>query len=160
MSVTGRGRAEKEGAARGMAPPPSARWLRLLAQRQPAELVPADARHACLQRVHSRLADGRLLCWQPTGSPGLSFAIDAEIEQQPVPPALAHRCAVGDPAVFWPLWTRAETRAKLNGIPILVWLRTHAWLTESDDDRTNQIAPVVTTVRDGVVVSYGAIARP
>lgn len=153
-----RRRAETDDAGLAPGAKPSARWLRLLAQRQPAELVPEGARHACQQRVHSRLADGRLLCWQPTGSPGLSFAIDAELERQPVPPALAHRCAIGDPEVFWPLWTRAETRAKLHGIPILVWLRTHAWLTESADGRTIETGPVVTTVRDGVVVSYGALA--
>lgn len=157
MSATGCDRAETDDAAKGLVAQPGASSLRLLAQRQPADLLPADARHACQQRVHSHLADGRLLCWQPTGSPRLSFAIDAELEQQPVPPALAHRCGIGDPEVFWPLWTRAETRAKLHGIPILVWLRTHAWLTESDDDRTSQTGAVVTTVRDGVVVSYGAI---
>lgn len=133
----------------------TAGWLGLLAARHPARIVANRATHHCKPGIHSRLADGRMLCWQPPTPPGQHLAIDAELEQQPVPPALAKRYATSDPRLFWPLWTRAETRAKLHDIPIVVWLRAHDLWSEEDHD---PVAEVVTTVRSGVVVSYGASA--
>lgn len=90
-----------------------------------------------------------------------NLAIDAELERQPVPRALARRAGVTDPAVFWPLWTRAETRAKLHGIPILRWLRCVDWVADADLETASEVeraVSVTTMVRDGVVVSYGALA--
>lgn len=130
-------------------------WLRRAVRRQPADVVASSEPHACAGRTHSRLADGRLLCWRPSEPTGLPLAIDAELAGQAVPRALAGRAETGDPAVFWPLWTRAEVRAKLHGIPIAAWLRMVDWPADAD---VGAPLEVVTVVRAGVVVSYGVRA--
>lgn len=136
---------------------PLAEWLQQAVRQQPAVFTASGEPHACTERTHSRLADGRLLCWRPSGPAGHIQAIDAEIVGQPVPLALARRAATEDPNVFWPLWTRAEVRAKLHGIPIVHWIRKVDWLADGD-----LVAPIdiVTVVGAGVVVSYGVAADP
>ncbi|MEO7000116.1 MAG: hypothetical protein ABI112_18725 [Terracoccus sp.] len=131
-----------------------AEWLTRAVRQQPAVFAAPGEPHACSERTHSRLADGRLLCWRPSGPAGLVRAIDAEIVGQPVPRALARRAATDDPNVFWPLWTRAEVRAKLNGIPVVRWLRLVNW--PADDDLGDPL-DIVTVVGAGVVLSYGVI---
>lgn len=127
-------------------------WLPRAVRRAPAHVVASGAPHSCAERTHSRLADGRLLCWRPVRPAGLVLAIDAEVDGQAVPRALARRATTDDPAVFWPLWTRAEVRAKLHGIPIAAWLAMVDWPADADLEADLE---VVTRVRAGVVVSYG-----
>ncbi|MEP7332344.1 MAG: hypothetical protein ABI692_09675, partial [Terracoccus sp.] len=127
-------------------------WLRRSVRQQPAEVVPPGQLHTCVERTHSRLADGRLLCWRPSRLTGLRVAIDAERAGQAVPRALARRAATDDPDVFWPLWTRAEVRAKLHSIPIAAWLRLVDWTA---DGSLEVPLEVVTVVSAGVVLSYG-----
>lgn len=134
---------------------PGTSWLRGAVRRAPAHVVASGAPHSCAERTHSRLADGRLLCWRPVRPTGLVLAIDAELDGQAVPRALARRATTDDPAVFWPLWTRAEVRAKLHGIPIAAWLRMVDWPADAD---LGAALEVVTGVRAGVVVSYGVRA--
>jgi hypothetical protein len=69
-------------------------------------------------RTRSHLADGRVVGWY--GDPG--HVIDAELTDQPVPPALAARYGTED---FWGRWTRTECAAKAAGVPIAAWLREH-----------------------------------
>ncbi|MDN5766692.1 MAG: hypothetical protein L0H96_06525 [Humibacillus sp.] len=143
--------ARRPGGGQGVTGSP-AEWLEQAASAQPADFTTPGAPHACTQRTHSRLADGRLLCWRPSGSTGLHLAIDAEITGQPVPRALARRAATDDPLEFWPLWTRAEVRAKLHGIPIIHWLGLVDWSADGDLDAPLDI---VTVVGASVVLSYG-----
>lgn len=131
---------------------PLARWLPRAVRRHPAGVVTTGEPHPCAERTHSRLADGRLLCWRPSGAAGLFLAIDAELAGQPVPRALARAAATDDPIVFWSLWTRAEVRAKLHRIPIAVWLRRTDWAADADPRAS---LDVVTVRSEGVVVSYG-----
>ena len=136
----------------GEANEPLAQWLRGAVQQYPAVFAPPGGRHTCSERTHSRLADGRLLCWRLPARAGLVRAIDAELARQRVPPALARRAATDDPDVFWLLWTRAEVRAKLHGIPIVVWLGRVDWAA---DDELEASLAVVTVIADGVVLTYG-----
>jgi hypothetical protein len=48
-----------------------------------------------------------------------------------VPRALAERFAPVSNRAFYVSWTRAECAAKLNGIPILLWLRRHGLAADS-----------------------------
>ncbi len=68
--------------------------------------------------TRSYLADGRVVGWY--GDPG--HVIDAELTDQPVPPALAARFGTED---FWGRWTRTECAAKAADVPIAVWLAEH-----------------------------------
>ena len=72
--------------------------------------------------ARSHLADGRVVSWSPPPTPGLRVAVDAEIADQPVPPALARRFGIDRPELFWPRWTAVEVACKLLDVPILVWL--------------------------------------
>lgn len=68
--------------------------------------------------TRSHLADHRVVGWY--GAPGV--VIDAEIADQPVPPALGDRFGTAD---FWARWTQAECAAKLADVPVLLWVRRH-----------------------------------
>lgn len=68
--------------------------------------------------TRSHLADGRVVGWY--GDRG--HVIDAELTEQPVPPALAARYGSHD---FWGRWTRTECAAKAAGVPIALWLASH-----------------------------------
>jgi hypothetical protein len=90
-----------------------------------------------------------MLLHEPAGLRGLQFAVDAELADQAVPPALARRRETADPAAVWPVWTATEVVAKLTDTPVLAWLSTGepvratplrvgdlevAWRTETIDD--------------------------
>jgi hypothetical protein len=75
--------------------------------------------------VRSYLADGRVVRLRPAPGASGRWAVDAELATQAVPPALARRTGIADPARFWPLWTRAEVACKLLDVSILVWLRRY-----------------------------------
>lgn len=132
----------------------------------PARVVPDP--HGCRGGTHTRLADGRRLCWAPTGlAPGDRYAVDAELADQPVPRALGRGLT---PERFWWLWTRAEARAKLADVPIAMWLRTVDWRADADagtdadvgsdgDDPAGAGVSLCTTVTSGLVVTY-AVAAP
>jgi hypothetical protein len=78
--------------------------------------------------TRSHLADGRTVIWSPELPPGVRYAVDAEIADQPVPPALAarfERSGRTDPASFWTAWTRVEVGCKLRDVPVLTWLGRH-----------------------------------
>jgi hypothetical protein len=131
-----------------------ARRLRLAVDRSPLETSVAGGLHSCRGGTHSRLADGRRVCWSPDGlGDGVGFAIDAELAGQAVPPALGRRTGTLDPEWFWPAWTRAEVGAKLFDVPILVWFTTIA-PDRRDAGASDEVA-VLTTLTDGLVVSYG-----
>ncbi|XVX19320.1 hypothetical protein ACQP1U_13500 [Actinomycetota bacterium] len=100
----------------------AAQRLRELLAASPIDLVPAGADHVCSGGTHSTVADGRRLCWVPALDAGERVALDAEVAAQAVPPLLARRWAITDPAVFWPRWTLAEVIAKVTDVPILVTL--------------------------------------
>lgn len=75
--------------------------------------------HRCAEGTHSRLADGSTLCWR-TPQDVWTYALDGELEGQPVPRLLARRWGTGDPGEFWPRWVVAEVVAKLTDTPVLV----------------------------------------
>ncbi|MBO1765698.1 hypothetical protein [Allobranchiibius sp. GilTou38] len=74
--------------------------------------------------MRSYLPDGRGVVWVAPEMPGIARAIDAEPAAAEVSRRLARRAGTEDPTVVWPLWTRAETVAKLLDLPVLSWL---AW---------------------------------
>ncbi len=77
--------------------------------------------HHCATGTHSRTGDGRVLCWHPHafGVDGDRWAVDAEVADQPVPPALARRWGSADPARVWPHWCVLEVLAKLGDVPVV-----------------------------------------
>jgi hypothetical protein len=98
--------------------------------------------------VRSHLADGRTVTWEPSpGTPGRA-AVDAELADQDVPRALGARfpAEAADPRAFWRSWTRAETLAKLAGVPILVWLTRHGLQPCADGSCACRRAALTTTV--------------
>lgn len=115
--------------------PSSAGRLRDAVLAGPARVVAEP--HACREGTHTRLGDGRRLCWVPTElAPGTRYAVDAELADQPVPRALGRGLT---PERFWWLWTRAEARAKLADVPIAVWLRTVDWRADGDVDADEDV---------------------
>lgn len=140
-----------------------ARRLQHAATQVPLTTTRVGQRHTCVGGTHTRLSDGRQLCWAPSVAlAGSRYAADAELLAQAVPRALGRRSGVSDPTQFWRLWTRAEARAKLRDVPILEWIATVDWT--HDADRRDESHPgagmveVVTVVGDGLVVSYAALA--
>ena len=99
--------------------------------------------------LRSHLADGRVVCWSTPVPGGLRLAVDAEVSNQPVPPALAHRFGLADPRLFWPAWTAAEVSCKLRDVPILIWLRDRG-LTPDPAIRTRTLRIADITVTYGV----------
>jgi hypothetical protein len=109
-----------------------------------AGAVPAEA---VAGGVRSYVADGRCVVWAPPDrGTGARIAVDAEIAAQPVPPALARRSGIADPAVFWPRWTVVEASCKVTGIALSRWLRTRGLCNEPS-------LPVRTLVLEDLVVS-------
>jgi hypothetical protein len=96
----------------------------------------------------SYLADGRVIRWHPPDD--RPWAVDAELAAQDVPPALARRTGITDPAVFWPQWTAFETVCKLLDESVLVRLRRSGFAG-------NHVAGVRTWTRcyQGIVVTIG-----
>lgn len=102
--------------------------------------------------ARSYLADGRGVAWQAPERDGLTYAIDAEIADQPVSAMLGRRARSMDPAVVWPLWTGCEAAAKALDLPVLSWLN---WPGLRLPD---EIATQVTLhweVLDDILVCYG-----
>ncbi|HEX7745998.1 MAG TPA: hypothetical protein VF462_12130 [Micromonosporaceae bacterium] len=105
--------------------------------------------------TRSHTSDFRTVGWYGIPPPGWRLAIDAEVSDAPVPPALAARFG---PASFWSRWTRAESMCKVFGVPIAVWLRRHglgvparfpgAWRTLALADLTISVACVPAAVVD------------
>jgi hypothetical protein len=123
-----------------------------------------DGGGEALTRSHT--ADFRTVGWYAPAPAGHRLAIDAELADAPVPPALAARYGTDG---FWARWTRAEGLCKAYDLPILLWLRRYGldvppdrparWRTLLVDDLVVTVAcvPVV-----GVPVrrSRGARYRP
>lgn len=108
--------------------------------------------------MRSYLPDGRGVVWVAPHRPGIDQAIDAEPAGAAVSVRLARRAGTDDPAIVWPLWTRAETVAKLLDLQVLSWLawpglQIPAELGERVVLRTVLLADEVT---GGVTVSLGA----
>ena len=97
--------------------------------------------------VRSYLSDGRLVQWRPPD--GQPWAIDAELAEQPVPPALARRTGITERSTFWPRWTAMETACKLLGVP------AHTWLTQYGLGRPPAALRIRTVNWNGIVVSIG-----
>jgi len=91
------------------------------AMRTPLVVEPA-ATHTCTGGTHSRVADGRVVCWSPPARRGQAHAVDAEIATQVVPPHLGRRWRglVGAHDSFWSAWCATEVCAKLLDVPIIV----------------------------------------
>lgn len=113
--------------------------------------------HACVTGTHSHLADGGTVCWQPGPGETVRHAVDAEWEDQALPPALARRmpdAAARDP---WGAWTRAEVCAKLLDVPILVWVTTRDWPAEGEALVDGRRLHLSTHRVGGLVVSLGRL---
>lgn len=93
--------------------------------------------------TRSYLADGRVVGWY--GDP--DNVIDAELTDQPVPPALAARYGSHD---FWGRWTRTECAAKAADVPIALWLREHG--LDAGTGTTYEV--------DGITVSVAPARTP
>lgn len=97
------------------------------------------------------------MCWQAGAVlPGHRHAVDAEILGQPVPRALARRAAGLPPERVWWLWTRAEARAKVLDVPILVWISRVDWLADAAHPSGGAYdeTAVLTRHLDDLVVSH------
>jgi hypothetical protein len=70
--------------------------LSLRVARSPVEVWPAGAAHRCVGGTHTRVADGRLLCWSPEDLPG-------------VPPADVATTTVDDLIVSFGVGARSPT---------------------------------------------------
>ena len=105
-----------------------------------------------MRRAVSYLADGRQVVWEPRDSQGDEIAVDAELLSRPVPEALAARFVPASRAAFYAAWTQAECAAKLNAVPILVWLRQHGL---SGDARLR----TATIVRGDLVITTARRSR-
>ena len=102
---------------------------------------------APLTRSHT--ADLRTIGWYGPPPAGHRLAVDAELSEVAVPPALAGRYRAVD---FWARWTRAESLCKAYDVPILLWLRRYGlevprnlpamWRTLKIDDLTVTVACV------------------
>ncbi len=104
--------------------------------------------------ARSHLADGRVVSWCPPLPPGLRIAVDAEIADQPVPPALACRFGIDRPELFWPRWTTVEVACKVLDVPIMVWLsqrglRVDPGRVRTATFRTADLLVTVGTAREG-----------
>lgn len=96
--------------------------------------------------TRSHVADGRVVGWY--GEHGV--VIDAEISGAEPPSALVARYGASD---FWGRWTAAECRAKLSGVPIVLWLREHGLEPPGAD--LGEPSQVVTLVLEDLTVSVG-----
>jgi hypothetical protein len=100
---------------------------------------------AALSRSHT--ADFRTVGWYGSPPAGHRLAVDAEMSDADVPPALARRYGTAD---FWARWTRAESLCKAYDTPIALWLRRYGlgvprhlpavWRTLTMDDLTVSVA--------------------
>lgn len=83
---------------------------------------------------------------------------------QPVPSALGRRAPGVAADRFWWLWTRAEARAKVLDVPIVVWLSRVEWTADAGGPAggaTDGEAPFVLSYRlDDLVVSHAVAAVP
>ena len=85
-------------------------------------VIESAAGHWCVGGTHSRMADDRVVCWSPPQQATETYAVDAEIADQPVPAHLGHRWQ-GEARAhrsFWSAWCASEVCAKLLDIPIVV----------------------------------------
>jgi hypothetical protein len=105
--------------------------------------------------ARSYVADGRVVHWHPPRSVARwRFAIDAELADQPVPAALAHRTGTSEPERFWPRWTAMEVACKLCDVPVVRWLQRYGL------DGPRPYGLTIVTGRHGdVVVARGVAAR-
>jgi hypothetical protein len=111
------------------------------------EHLRVNAAGPALSRSHT--ADNRTVGWYGPPLAGHRLAVDAELSDGAVPPALGRRFG---PADFWARWTRAESLCKAFDVPIALWLRRHglaaprhlpaAWRTLTIDDLTVSVACV------------------
>ena len=99
--------------------------------------------------ARSYLADGRVVRWRPRVLSPLRIAVDAELADQSVPPALERRFGVADPRKFWTQWTRVEVCCKLLDVPVLQWLAIRGLASD-----VPEIAMHTQTL-DGLVVTCG-----
>lgn len=120
--------------------------------------------HTCAAGTHSRLADGRTVCWFAPRSPGARYAVDAELAEQPVTTALARRLPDQGRIDPWGWWTRAEVCAKLLDVPIIVWLARHGWpgpgtvpVPAGLGGREPSALEVATHRTEGIVLSVGCL---
>lgn len=136
----------------------AASWLRRAAGPRQLTVLPAGREHRCGSGAHSRVADGRRLCWRPDAPDGVRYAVDAEIAGQPVPAALGRRLTPGVAGAAWTRWTRAEVCAKLLDVPILVWVTQHGWPDAAAVAHGARTVQLLTDEVDGLVVSFGVLS--
>lgn len=118
----------------------------------------ATREHRCDGGTHTRLADGRQLCWVPAHPRPSRYAVDAELRATRIPASLRPRLpgGLGDGEAL-ALWTRAEVCAKLFDVPILVWVTSLPWPGEGVIDHGGLVAEVRTHVLGDLVLSVGTI---
>lgn len=112
--------------------------------------------HTCRGGAHSRVADGRLVCWAPPSDAmsALPVAVDAEMRGQPVPPHLARRWSTDEPALVWPRWCATEVVAKLTHTPVVLLLNHPTGQPSPTRHGDVEVHWVVSCVTD-LFVAYG-----
>lgn len=108
------------------------------------------------------LADRRGVAWTALSPNGSRLAVDAELIDQRIPPAVLQRAHLSlddvDAREVWRRWTQAEVVAKLRDIPILMWLREYRLTMPLDVDADGPIA-LRTVDHDGLIVTFGILSE-
>jgi len=146
-------------AAASDGPSPGASPRRLLASALGVGLtIEPAAGHSCVGGTHSRVADGRIVCWSPSPSGPEQYAVDAELAAQPVPPHLERRWRGrwGSHAAFWDAWCATEVCAKLLDIPVVV-MASRGPVGASPVSRDGQTVTYAVERRGDLVVAFGVL---
>ncbi len=131
---------------------------RLAAAMRTPLVIERAADHACTRGTHSRVADGRVVCWSPPRGNDEAYAVDAEIASQPVPPHLEVRWrGLWDAhASFWAAWCASEVCAKLWEVPIVV-LAARSPVGSSPVTRASQTVTYAVRPEGDLVVAFGIL---
>lgn len=121
-------------------------------------VIERAADHTCTSGTHSRVADGRIVCWSPPRTNDEAYAVDAEIASQPRPPRLEVRWrgrwdAHDD---FWGAWCASEVCAKLWNIPIVV-LAARSPVGVSPVTHAGQTVTYAVRAEGDLVVAFGIL---
>ncbi|MEO6019167.1 MAG: hypothetical protein ABIP45_02835 [Knoellia sp.] len=121
-------------------------------------VIERAADHMCTSGTHSRVADGRVVCWSPPRAHNAAYAVDAEIAAQSPPPHLEVRwCGLWDAHDgFWGAWCASEVCAKLWDIPIVV-LAARSPVGASPVTRAGQTVTYAVRAEGDLVVALGIL---
>ena len=131
---------------------------RLAAAMRTPLVIERAADHRCTRGTHSRVADGRIVCWSPERGDREAYAVDAEIVGQPVPPHLEARWGGLWAAheSFWGAWCASEVCAKLWDVPVVA-LAARGPVASSPVTLGSQTVTYAVRQEGDLVVAFGVL---